>query len=69
MLQQSYTLSPQKTTRTATHAKNPYIYLYHTSTSYVKKPWIKGDLYHQMYSADKLLTWWIDQDLKAEYQD
>jgi peptide/nickel transport system substrate-binding protein/oligopeptide transport system substrate-binding protein len=55
--------------RIAEEVGDPYIYLYHTSTSYVKQPWIKGDLYHQMYSADKLLTWWIDQDVKAEYQD
>ncbi|MFW6001212.1 MAG: ABC transporter substrate-binding protein [Halanaerobium sp.] len=43
---------------------DPYVYLYHTSTSSIKQPWVKGELYHQMYSADKLVTWWIDQDLK-----
>jgi peptide/nickel transport system substrate-binding protein/oligopeptide transport system substrate-binding protein len=43
---------------------DPYVYLYHTSTSNIKQPWVKGELYHQMYSADKLVTWWIDQDLK-----
>lgn len=56
----------QQIIKLADQVGDPYIYLYHTSTSYVKHPWVKGDLYHQMYTADKLLTWWIDQDLKAE---
>lgn len=45
---------------------DPYVWLYHTSSTTVKQPWIKGELHHQMYDADKLVTWWIDQDIKAE---
>ena len=43
---------------------DPYVWLYHTSATTIKQPWIKGELHHQMYDADKLLTWWIDQELK-----
>lgn len=43
---------------------DPYVWLYHTSSTTVKQPWVKGELHHQMYDADKLVTWWIDQDLK-----
>jgi len=50
--------------RTADELGDPYVHLYHTSTSNIKQPWVKGELYHQMYTADKLVTWWIDQDLK-----
>lgn len=45
---------------------DPYVYLYHTSSTSIKQPWIKGEIYHQMYDADKLVTIWIDQDIKAE---
>jgi peptide/nickel transport system substrate-binding protein/oligopeptide transport system substrate-binding protein len=45
---------------------NPYVNLYHTSSTAIKQPWIKGEIYHQMYDADKLVTWWIDQEIKEE---
>ncbi len=48
---------------------DPYVWLYHTSSVTVKQPWVNGELHHQMYDADKLVTWWIDQDLKAEMSD
>ncbi len=43
---------------------DPFVWLYHTSATTIKQPWVKGEIHHQMYSADKLVTWWIDQDLK-----
>ncbi|MFN2363444.1 MAG: ABC transporter substrate-binding protein [Halarsenatibacteraceae bacterium] len=43
---------------------DPYVWLYHTSSSTIKQPWVNGELHHQMYHADKLTTWWIDQDKK-----
>lgn len=46
---------------------DPYVHLYHTSSSSIKQPWINGEIYHQMYDADKLVTWWIDQDIKEEH--
>lgn len=45
---------------------DPYVWLFHTSSTTVKQPWIKGEIHHQMYDADKLVTWWIDQEIKAE---
>lgn len=45
---------------------DPYVWLYHTSSTTIKQPWVNGELHHQMYDADKLVTWWIDQELKEE---
>lgn len=45
---------------------DPYVWLYHTSSVTIKQPWVKGELHHQMYDADKLVTWWIDQNIKEE---
>jgi len=56
----------QEIIKMADQIGDPYVYLYHTSSSSIKQPWIKGEIYHQMYNADKLVTWWIDQDVKAE---
>lgn len=42
----------------------PYVWLWHTNTTYLKQPWIKGELWHQMYDADKMTTTWIDSSLK-----
>ena len=54
----------QEIIKMADQIGDPYVYLYHTSSSSIKQPWIKGEIYHQMYNADKLVTWWIDQDVK-----
>ncbi|AZR72320.1 hypothetical protein BBF96_02275 [Anoxybacter fermentans] len=42
----------------------PYVWLYHTTSFTLKQPWIKGEIWHQMYDADKLTTIWIDKELK-----
>lgn len=42
----------------------PYVWLYHTTTFSLKQPWIRGEIWHQMYDADKLMTIWIDQSAK-----
>lgn len=44
----------------------PYVWLYHTVTGNVKQPWIKGELWHAMYDADKMTTIWIDQSAKKK---
>ncbi|MFW6410042.1 MAG: ABC transporter substrate-binding protein, partial [Halanaerobiales bacterium] len=48
--------------------EDPYVFLHHTSSTTIKQPWGKGEVYHQMYTADKLLTWWIDEEIKEEEQ-
>lgn len=42
----------------------PYVWLYHTVTGNIKQPWIKGEIFHPMYDADKLTTIWIDKSKK-----
>ncbi len=56
----------QEIIKMADQIGDPYVYLYHTASSSIKQPWIKDEIHHQMYNADKLVTWWIDQDVKEE---
>lgn len=42
----------------------PYVWLYHTTSFSLKQPWLRGDIWHQMYDADKFTTIWIDQEAK-----
>lgn len=46
------------------HELQPYVWLYHTTSFTLYQPWLKGQIWHQMYDANKLTTFWIDQSMK-----